>query len=137
MNASSKKFSPPKAKPEADVAAFTKALDHPLKKEIEAVRKTILAAGDISEGIKWNAPSFRTADDFATMHLRSASDVQIIFHTGAKAKGKVMQGKVADPAGLLRWLAKDRAMASLGAGAALRANLPALTALTRAWAKAL
>src|SRR5262245_47945066 len=130
MSASRKKSSLPKARPEADVAAFMKELDHPLTQEIDAARKTIFLAGDIIEGIKWNAPSFRTANDFATMNLRSTNEVQIIFHTGAKAKGKIMQGKVVDPAGLLRWLAKDRAMASLGAGAALRANLPALTALT-------
>lgn len=123
----------PKAAP--DVDAFMQALDHPLKKEIAATRKVMLgASGDIGEGVKWQAPSFRTeADYFATINLRATEQVQVIFHTGAKAKGKVMQGKVADPEGLLRWLAKDRALASLGQGAAFKANSPALAALTAAW----
>lgn len=41
------------------VALFLKELEHPLKDEIEEVRKIILsAADDITEQIKWNAPSF-------------------------------------------------------------------------------
>jgi hypothetical protein len=56
--------------------------------------------------------------------------VQVIFHTGAKAKGKVMQGKVDDPERMLRWLAKDRAIAT-------SPNAEALAALTRAWIAAL
>src|SRR5262249_33098972 len=51
--------------------AFLRELDHPLKKEIEAVRKIILCVSPaIREGIKWNAPSFRTSDFFATVFLR-------------------------------------------------------------------
>jgi len=121
------------------VSALIKALDHPLQKEIAAARATLLgAAPGISEGVKWNSPSFAAKGDyFATIHPRASGQVQIIFHTGAKAKGKLMQGGVTDPAGLLRWLAKDRAIASLGAGAAFRANRPKLAALTRAWITAL
>jgi len=122
-------------KAELDVDAFMKALDHPLKTEIAATRKIIRGvSGDIGEGVKWQAPSFRTeADYFATINLRATDQVQVIFHTGAKAKGKVMQGKVPDPGGLLRWLAKDRALASLGRGAAFKANKAALEAVTAAW----
>lgn len=121
------------------VSAILDALDHPLKKDIAAARLTLLgAAAGVSEGVKWNAPSFAAAGDyFATITLRADKEVQVIFHTGAKAKGKVVQGKVADPAGLLKWLAKDRALAALGTGAAFRANRPALAALARAWIAAL
>lgn len=122
------------AKPESDVGPYMKALDHPLKKEIEAARKIILSArADIAEAVKWQAPSFRTSDYFATFNVRATDQVQIVFHTGAKAKGRLMQGKVDDPKALLRWLAKDRALASLGAGAAFRSNRAALADLTRAW----
>lgn len=121
------------------VSAILAALDHPLKKDIAAARLTLLgAAAGVSESVKWNAPSFAAAGDyFATINLRADAEVQVIFHTGAKAKGKVMQSKVADPVGLLRWLAKDRAMATIGAGAAFRANRAALAALARAWIAAL
>lgn len=127
------------SKKDAAVSALIAALDHPLKKEIAAARLAILgAAADVSEAVKWNAPSFAAKGDFfATIHLRSLKEVQVVFHSGAKAKGKVLKGKVADPEGLLRWLADDRAMAALGAGAAFKANRPALEALTRRWVAAL
>lgn len=127
------------SKKDAAVTALIAALDHPLKKEIAAARLAILgAAADVSEGVKWNAPSFAANGDFfATIHLRAKDTLQIVFHAGAKAKGKNLKGKLADPAGLLRWLADDRAIASLGAGAAFHANRPALAALARAWISAL
>ena len=127
------------SKQDAAVTALIAALDHPLKKEIAAARLALLAAEEgVSEGVKWNAPSFAAKGDyFATIHLRAADELKLIFHAGAKAKGKKLKGKVADPAGLLTWLAEDRAMASLGVGAAFRANAPALAALARAWIAAL
>ena len=49
-----------------DVAAFLAALVHPRKAEILALRKVLLDAdAGIAEGIKWNAPSFRTVEYFA------------------------------------------------------------------------
>src|SRR5262245_41223578 len=53
------------------VIAFLRELDHPLKQEVEAVRQIILGVSpEIREGIKWNAPSFRTTEYFATLNLR-------------------------------------------------------------------
>lgn len=116
-----------------EVVAFLAALDHPLKAEIEAVRAIILAVDPaISEVVKWKAPTFRAADDFATIHLRATDTLTLIFHTGVKVKagdGPAVQ----DPAGLLKWLAKDRAMVVLGRGAGIEAKRPALEALVRAW----
>jgi len=55
-----------------NVEAFLASLDHPFKPEILALRQVILGADpSIAEGIKWNAPSFRTSEYFATMHLRA------------------------------------------------------------------
>jgi uncharacterized protein YdhG (YjbR/CyaY superfamily) len=121
------------------VAALLKTLKHPLKKEIDAVRLIILAASPtIREGIKWNAPSFRTADWFATVNLRSTKSVEVILHAGAKVKESATKGlKIADPRGLLKWLAADRALASLGAGADIVDNRRAFEAIVRAWIKAL
>ncbi|HTE17086.1 MAG TPA: DUF1801 domain-containing protein, partial [Armatimonadota bacterium] len=62
-----------------DVQAFVAALDHPRVPEILALRRIILDADPrIGEGIKWNAPSYRTSDWFATTHLRARQGVQII-----------------------------------------------------------
>ena len=70
-----------------DVESFLAALNHPMKPEILAVRQTILGADpSITEGIKWNAPSFRTTEWFATFHLRAKVGLQVILHLGAKAR---------------------------------------------------
>lgn len=121
------------ARENPEVAAFMTGLDHPLKAEIEAVRAIILRADpSIGEVIKWKAPTFRAADDFATVHLRATDSLTLILHTGARVK----EGDgpaVDDSAGLLKWLAKDRAMVMLGKGAEIEAKRPALEALVRAW----
>jgi len=116
-----------------DAGAFMALLDHPLKKDIEAVRKLILGVSPkISDGVKWNSLSFRHTDWFATVNLRSKDVIQLVLHTGAKAKDNP-DFKIADPSGLLLWLAKDRALATLGAGKTLKANAKAFTAIVKAW----
>lgn len=117
------------------VEEFLRKLRHPLKAEILEVRKAILSVSpEISEDIKWNAPSFRTKEFFATFHLRSQREVVLILHRGAKVKdNSTTEMKIADPQGLLRWLAKERALATLGAGKTLAANLPALKSVIREW----
>ncbi len=112
------------------VDAFLSTLEHPLKREIDAVRRAILAVSpSIGEGIKWNAPSFKTKDYFATFLLRSTDAVQLVFHRGAKAKDNATTApKTAYPAELVKWLANDRCMVTVG-----KANHRALAAFVRAW----
>ncbi len=118
-----------------DASAFLAALDHPLKADIEAVRKLILSVDPaIADGVKWNSLSFRHADWFATVNLRSKDVIQLVMHTGAKAKDNPKL-KISDPNGLLVWLAKDRALAMLGAGKTLKANAKAFEAIVKAWIK--
>lgn len=118
-----------------DASAFLAALDHPLKADIEAVRKLILAADPtIADGVKWNSLSFRHTDWFATVNLRSKNVIQLVMHTGAKAKDNPKL-KIRDENGLLVWLGKDRALATLGAGKALRANAKAFTEIVKSWLK--
>jgi hypothetical protein len=116
-----------------EVTAFMAGLDHPLKAEIEATREIVLGVDPgIGELIKWKAPTFRAADDFATVHLRASDALTLIFHTGVRVKDGDGP-KVEDPAGLLKWLARDRAMVVLGAGVEIEARRPAFEALVRAW----
>lgn len=126
---------PKKATTGGDVDEFLEALEHPRKKEIELVRRIILGASDeIAEGIKWNAPSFRTKRDwFATFHLRTKDVVQLVFHLGATVRPKQKSITIADPKRLLTWLGEHRAIVTLGAGGKVRANRSALVALVRAW----
>lgn len=115
------------------VTAFIQALDHPLKAEIEAVREIMLGIDPgISDLIKWNSVSFRAADDFATIHLRSTRQIQMIFHTGVKVKD-APKPSIDDPAGLVKWLAKDRCQITLGAGDEIEANRLHFEALVRTW----
>ena len=119
----------------AAVDQFMAALDHPFKAEIETLRRAILAVDPaIAEGIKWNAPSWRTTDYFATTHLRSKVGLGLILHLGAKARALPEGGlAIDDPTGLLKWLGKDRAQAEFSSAADLQAKLPALQALLRQW----
>lgn len=94
------------------VDEFMRSLDHPFKNEIQAIRTTILAADPtIAEGIKWNAPSYRTREYFATTSLREKKGVGVILHPGAKVRS-LPDGSIAidDPGKLLKWLGKDRAV---------------------------
>ena len=111
------------------------ALDHPFKKEIEVLRRLILAAHpSISEGIKWKAPSFRTTEYFATFHLRAKDGIAIILHLGAKARGPAApKVEIKDPGGLLQWLAKDRAMVTFADAKAISANRRLFDTVLKEW----
>src|SRR5262245_42082617 len=117
------------------VVAFLRDLDHPLKKDIEAVRQIILGVSPtIREGIKWNSVSFRTTEFFATVFLRDTKQVKLIFHKGAKVKDKPTKGmQIAEPAGLVEWPAKERCMVTLGAGKEIHARRAALEGIVREW----
>jgi hypothetical protein len=117
------------------VAAFMLALDHPYKKEIEVLRRLILGADpSIAEGIKWNVPSFRTTEYFATMHLRAKEGIGVILHLGAKARGpSAPKVEIRDPAGLLQWLGKDRAMVVFADAKEISEKRRLFDTLLKAW----
>jgi hypothetical protein len=119
------------------VDAFLRDMDHPRKSEIQAVRRIILGVSpEIREGIKWNAPSFRTKDYFATVNLRAKGGeerVWLILHMGAKAKDNSKAIRIADPAGLLEWLAKDRCLVTFADAGDIKAKRAALESIVREW----
>jgi hypothetical protein len=126
---------PPKstAKPALTVDAYLAALAHPLKAEVVALRKLILAIDpSVSEEVKWNAPSFRTTEHFATMNLRSPQCVQLILHLGAK-KRAASALKIDDPTGLLEWLGADRASVKFASKRELSDKHAALERVLRQW----
>jgi hypothetical protein len=119
----------------AGVDAFIDALDHPHEPEIQALRRIVLGAdARIGEGIKWNAPSYRTTDWFATTHLRAKPGVQIILHFGARKRADFTpRAAIADPESLLEWLGDDRASAKFRDMADVEAKQSAFAALIRQW----
>lgn len=121
-------------KPVATVEAFISALDHPHKDGVVALRQLLLSADPgISEEVKWNAPSFRTSEHFATMHLRGQDSFQLIFHLGAKSKRTVPKDAIADPDKLLRWLGPDRASVTFAGAVDLVDKSDALVLIVRQW----
>jgi hypothetical protein len=117
-----------------EVDEFMQKLDHPLKAEIKAVRAIILGANaEISEGIKWNAPSFRCKEYFATINIRK-DEVLVMLHLGAKVKDNSTAGlKISDPTGLLEWLAKDRAAVKFRDMKAIKSSRAAFENIVRQW----
>lgn len=115
------------------VDAFLAALEHPLKREVVALRRVLLDVDPaISEEIKWNAPSFRTTRHFATMQLRRTDAVRLILHLGA-ARRELPREAIADPHGLLEWLGPDRAIMGFRSAQELAANEATLVAIVRQW----
>ena len=122
--------------PQTDPAVhdYLRELQHPMKAEINALRELILGVSpDVREEIKWNAPSFRTTEHFATFNLRGKQGVRVILHTGAKAKAPAAKLDVADPDGLLEWLDKNRCMVTLASLDDIAAKRAALEAILREW----
>jgi hypothetical protein len=120
-----------------DVEAFLASLDHPLKREIVAVRQILLGADpSITEGIKWNAPSFRTSEYFATFHLRAKEGVRVILHLGAKPReGSAPSVVIADPESMIEWLANDQASVMFRDLKDIDAKRSAFTDVIRQWIK--
>ena len=118
-----------------EVGAFLAASDHPHRAEIAALREIILGANPaIADGIKWNAPSYRTEDWFATTHLRAKTGVQMVMHFGAKKRANFSPRKqIADPESLVQWLADDRGTVTFRDMDDIHSKRSAFAALIREW----
>lgn len=118
----------------AAVDAFMGRLVHPLKDAIQRLRTFILQTDpSIAEGVKWNAPSFRTRDYFATMHLRARGGFGLVLHRGATSKATAERLPVDDSTGLLEWLATDRAMVRFTDCADVEGKREPLQTLLKSW----
>ena len=120
-----------------EVDRFMKTIDHPLKKVVELVRHAILDANSqITEQIKWNAPSFcYNGDDRITFNLRAKDSIQLIFHRGAKTRHD-KEFHFEDSSALLVWITSDRAIVKLVNEKDAKAKKAKLTKLVSQWMKA-
>ena len=98
------------------------------------VRALILTADDqITEHIKWKAPSFcYQGDDRVTMRLYPTDCVQLVFHRGAKVKD-ASTFTFADHSGLMTWRARDRATMTFGSLDEVAAQQTALVEVIMRW----
>lgn len=118
----------------AAVDRYMQELEHPHHGDIMQLRALMLAADDtIAEGVKWNAPSFRTTEYFATTNLRVKGGFGVILHLGAKVRASGVPVRVDDPHGLLRWHSHDRASLEFRGHDDFVSRQPALTAIVRQW----
>ncbi|SDY09827.1 protein of unknown function (DU1801) [Micromonospora pattaloongensis] len=121
-----------------EVDDFMATLDHPLKAGVEELRSAILASNaDISEHVKWNAPSFRyNGEDRVTFRLRPADRLQLIFHRGAKVRSDLAEFAFRDSTGLMTWLAPDRGVVTFPDLETIQSQMAAVVSLVNHWVRA-
>jgi hypothetical protein len=132
---------PSKTKPTASpdhVETFLQQLDHPHKEAIGKLRLAIKGIDPrIAEEIKWNAPSFKLDEHFATFKLHPPKAIQIVLHTGAKPKTAQKTFSVNDAHGLLTWPAPDRCMLTLQSSAQAEELHDIVIAMIKEWVQQL
>jgi uncharacterized protein YdhG (YjbR/CyaY superfamily) len=89
-----------KANPTMDniqqVDEFLDKLNHPFKAEVQMIREIIKTVNkDITEQIKWNAPSFSYRGEYlVTFNLWEKQKIHLVFHNPviSKVKSKLLEG---------------------------------------------
>ncbi len=118
-----------------EVTNFLNEQHHPLRNEIELLRKCILSANDnLVENIKWNGPNYSYhGEDRITMKIFSAKKIQLIFHRGAKKKTQPTGKLISDNSGLLVWKENDRAIATFETVLEIETHVAILTNIIVRW----
>jgi uncharacterized protein YdhG (YjbR/CyaY superfamily) len=82
------------------VNEFMENLDHPLKAEVEMIRKIIKNINqDITEEIKWKASSFSYKGEYlVTFNLREKGRIHLVFHNPmiSKVTSNLLEGNYDD-----------------------------------------
>ena len=108
------------------VDEFLAKLDHPLKKEMGALRDTIMKVHpEITEDVKWGGPSFYYKGDIATFSLRVKDTVTLIFHQAEGLDG----GDLLEPA------PKGKAYAKFKSMGEVEKKSKSLVAVVKQWVK--
>jgi hypothetical protein len=118
------------------VTVYMNSLEHPLKPVVEAIRRTILEADQtITEGIKWNSPSFYCYGWFAAVNIRAKNGVQVVLHHGAKVRDDTtLSVTINDVSHLLTWPSKDRAVLSFVSIEDFQSKHEAFEKIIKQWA---
>lgn len=112
-----------------EVDVYMKALKHPRKSEISALRAIIKKSSNkISERIKWNAPSYHyNGVDMAAFNPWSKTSAQLIM--------LFPRGMVKDPDKLLLGEWKGRRMMEFSSMKEVKEKQLALTKIIKAWVR--
>lgn len=116
------------------VEAFRQGLDSHTLVMVDTLRAIISGAHmDLTERIKWNAPSFAMADeDCITLGLERKGGVRVVLHRGAKVKDAT-DFKFEDVSGLAKWPAPDRGIIIFIDQASIDANRTGFNDLCQRW----
>lgn len=121
-----------------ETTQFLDAAAHPLRQEIEQLRKLVLgAATGLTESVKWNAPNYSICSlDCITMKIFPPKNIQLVFHRGATKKMQPTERLIQDDSGLLDWKTNDRAVATFNNSGAISKNEEALKNIITQWVTA-
>lgn len=120
-----------------DVEAYLTASTHPRLAEVRALRAALLEAmPDLTERVKWNAPSLGPdGTDRLTFRLQPGDRVELVLHRGTANRPE--DGfTFDDPDGLVAWAAPDRGVISVRDAADLDDRLTLIVATCRRWVDA-
>jgi uncharacterized protein YdeI (YjbR/CyaY-like superfamily) len=97
-----------------EVIQFLDSSEHPMRNEIEELRKIIMTTGiPFKENIKWSGPNYSIhKQDRVTIRINPTKQIQLIFHRGAKTQEQPKDKLIADDYNILDWKSNDRAVAS-------------------------
>ncbi len=118
------------------VEEYISSLDHPLKEGVillcQAIRN---ACPELTEQIKWNAPSFgRDFDDRITLGVRPAL-LQVVFHRGVNSPDPA-GFSFYDDSGLIKWAAPDRGIIAFRSVEEVKISLSAVAKISHEWVEA-
>jgi hypothetical protein len=118
------------------VDEFRAELTEDVRQTVDLLREIItMAHDDLSERIKWNAPSFAiNEEDLVTLGLERNGGVRVVLHRGAKQKDAT-DFRFDDPGGIARWPAADRGVITFKNRSAVERTREALHELCARWVR--
>lgn len=122
----------------SEVTAFLDSLEHPLRDEIECLRKIIMSTDyELTEGIKWNGPNYSiNGEDRITIRINPPKQLQVIFHRGAKVKEPLKERLLSGQYDILIWKENDRAIASFKSLDEIQENSQMIREIVTKWIEA-
>jgi hypothetical protein len=118
------------------VQEFLRNLNHPLADVITKLRSIIHEAEpDLTEHIKWNAPSFcKNGDDRITFNFPpKRNEVLLVFHRGVAKKEVPVDKLINNTSGILQWKTNDRAVARFSSTSEVVSQKEDLLNLIKLW----
>jgi len=113
---------------------YRAGLDAPVREALDALRRIVSdAAPDMTEEIKWNAPSFaHRGRDRITLGVEPRGGYRIVLHRGARVQDTTTF-RFNDSGRVAAWPAADRGVVRLRDAADIEARAPALSDLVARW----